>query len=112
MSSALQSTAAPSASPATVTKLTPGRQAGKIKFGNADAFQKALKARVDRYFQFTKRSPRDCPQMYAKTAIILGWFLASYVLLVFVASAWWVAIPLAISLGLSLAAIGFNIQHD
>ena len=85
---------------------------GKIRFGAADAFQKALKRRVERYFSFTGLSPRDAWQMYVKTAVILGWFAASYVLLLLVASTWWMAIPLAVSLGLSVAAIGFNIQHD
>jgi fatty acid desaturase len=33
-------------------------------------------------------------------------------LLVFVAATWWQALPLAIMLGLSMAAIGFNIEHD
>jgi len=50
--------------------------------------------------------------MYFKTATILTWFAATYVLLLFFASAWWMVIPLAILLGLSIAAIGFNIQHD
>ena len=50
--------------------------------------------------------------MYLKTAIILGWLAASYTLLVFFATAWWMALPLVISLGLAMAAVGFNIQHD
>ena len=50
--------------------------------------------------------------MYLKTAVILAWLTASYGLLVFFAGAWWSALPLAISLGLSMAAVGFNIQHD
>jgi linoleoyl-CoA desaturase len=83
-----------------------------LKFARADEFQKTLKRRVDRYFQFTGLSPHDNPRMYLKTAIILTWLASSYVLLVFFASAWWVAIPLAISMGLSMAAVGFNIQHD
>jgi len=83
-----------------------------VKFSGSDNFQKTLKARVERYFQFTGRSQRDCWQMYLKTAIIFCWFIASYVLLVFAANAWWQSVPLAISLGLSMAAIGFNVQHD
>jgi linoleoyl-CoA desaturase len=86
--------------------------ASKLKFSGTDAFQKALKARVDRYFRMTKRSPRDAWQMYLKTAIILSWFALSYALLVFWAPTWWIALPIAASLGLSIAAIGFNIQHD
>jgi linoleoyl-CoA desaturase len=34
------------------------------------------------------------------------------VLLVFVAQAWWQAVPLAVLLGLAMAAVGFNVQHD
>jgi linoleoyl-CoA desaturase len=47
-----------------------------------------------------------------KTAIILSGFATFYVLLVFVAQTWWQALPLAALLGLSIAGIGFNIQHD
>ena len=50
--------------------------------------------------------------MYLKTAIVLSWFAASYVLLVFVVGTWWWALPVAASLGLSMAAVGFNVQHD
>jgi len=50
--------------------------------------------------------------MYLKTAIVLGWFAASYTLLVFSTGTWWSALLLAVSLGLSMAAVGFNIQHD
>ncbi len=85
---------------------------GELKFGAGDRFQKELQRRVDRYFQRTGRRRRDCPRMYLKTAIVVGWLLASYVLLVFVVGTWWLALPLAISLGLSMAALGFNVQHD
>ncbi len=84
----------------------------RIKFDSSNEFQRDLKARVQRYFRMTRRSPRDCPGMYFKTAIIIGWFALSYVLLVFAASTWWQAVPLAVSLGLSIAAIGFNLGHD
>ena len=85
---------------------------GALKFGTEDAFYRELRKRVDEYFKRTGRSQRDCPRMYLKTAIVLTWFAASYALLVFVATTWWLAVPLAISLALSMAAIGFNIQHD
>ncbi len=83
-----------------------------IKFGADNAFYRDLKARVARYLEMTGRSPRDCPQMYVKSLIIFSWAVASYVLLVFVATAWWQALPLVVSLGLAITAIGFNIQHD
>src|SRR4029434_6777776 len=50
--------------------------------------------------------------MYFKTAGILAWFVGAYILLMFVVTAWWLVLPLAIVLGLAMAAIGFHIQHD
>ena len=50
--------------------------------------------------------------MYAKTAIIFATFVAAYCLLVFVATAWWHAVPLSILLALTIVAIGFNVMHD
>jgi linoleoyl-CoA desaturase len=50
--------------------------------------------------------------MYLKTGIILTSFAGFYFLLVFVATSWWQALPLALLLGLSMAEIGFNIEHD
>jgi linoleoyl-CoA desaturase len=84
---------------------------GELKFGATGGFQRVLRQRVDQYFQDTGQRPRDCPRMYLKTALVFAWFVASYTLLVFAAT-WWSALPLVISLGLSLASIGFNIQHD
>jgi linoleoyl-CoA desaturase len=85
---------------------------GPLKFGADDAFHLELRRRVDEYFLSTGKSRRDCPRMYLKTAIVLTWFVSSYTLLVFNVSTWWMAIPAAISLALSMAAIGFNVQHD
>src|SRR5215207_2416705 len=83
-----------------------------IKFNGSDAFIKALRKRVDQYFQTTGKSPRDCPQMYFKTATVLAWFFGAYFLLMFAVHSWWLIVPLAMILGLGMAAIGFNIQHD
>ena len=85
---------------------------GQLKFGANNGFQEELRRRVGSYFQRTGRRQRDCPRMYVKTAIVLGWLLASYLALVVFAERWWLAVPLSISLGLSMAAVGFNIQHD
>lgn len=84
----------------------------KLKFGKSSAFQVELRRRVDEFFQSTGRRQRDCPQMYVKTLILLVSLVGLYWLLVFVAQTWWQALPLAILLGLVMAAIGFNIQHD
>jgi linoleoyl-CoA desaturase len=84
----------------------------KPKFNGSDKFLRELRKRVDGYFEQTGYKRRDCPSMYAKTAIIAAWFAATYLSLMFLATSWWAVIPLAVSLGLSVAAIGFNIQHD
>jgi linoleoyl-CoA desaturase len=82
------------------------------KFTAADQFFRDLKQRVEAYFVQTGKRQRDSGWMYLKSAIILTWAFTSYALLVFVASEWWQAVPLMLSLGLAMAAIGFNIQHD
>jgi linoleoyl-CoA desaturase len=95
---------------------TPPRRGGtsdrKLTFARGNEFQTDLRRRVDEYFQSSGRRQRDCPQMYVKTAILLASLAALYGLLVFVAQAWWSALPLAALLGLVIACIGFNVQHD
>lgn len=83
-----------------------------LKFQNPDTFRRVLRERIDEYFATTGRSPRDCPQMYVKSAIILASCLATYVVLVFVVSSGWLAVPLAVLFGLLLSTAAFNIQHD
>src|SRR6185436_16036942 len=85
---------------------------GTLKFAGDSDFQIEVRQRIDEFFRSTGRRQRDCPQMYAKTAILIISFTTSYALLVFVAQTWWQALPLAIALGLLTAAIGFNVQHD
>jgi linoleoyl-CoA desaturase len=50
--------------------------------------------------------------MAFKTVTILAWLATSYVALVFLATAWWQVVPLAISLALAMAGVGFNVMHD
>jgi linoleoyl-CoA desaturase len=83
-----------------------------LKFGSNNDFQVELRRRVDEFFSTTGRRKRDCPHMYLKTGIIVAIFAASYTSLVFFAQTWWQAVPLAMLLGLSIAGIGFNVQHD
>ncbi|TWT45513.1 Stearoyl-CoA 9-desaturase [Phycisphaerae bacterium RAS1] len=83
-----------------------------LRFQSPDTFRQALRRRVEDYFATTGRRPRDCPRMYAKSAIILTGCTAAYVVLVLLAGVWWLAIPLAVMLGLALASAAFNIQHD
>ena len=87
-------------------------QRKKPTFAKNDGFYAELRKRVDDYFIATGLPQRDCPRMYRKTAVLIGTYVASYVLLVFFATSWWQAIPLAALLGLATAGIGFNVAHD
>jgi len=95
-----------------ISKPNNERECTPLKFSASDRFIRELRRRVDAYFETTGRRRRDCVQMYFKTATILAWFVTAYLLLLFFATTWWTIVPLAIVLGVAIAAIGFNIQHD
>ena len=78
------------------------------RFDGPDDFRCALRQRVDAYFGSTGLRRRDCPSMYVKSIVVLCCLGVSYSLLVFAPVTWWLAIPLTVALGLSLAALGFN----
>ncbi len=82
------------------------------KFAPKDEFRRTLRQRVDAYFKQQGLSPRDCPALYRKSAFLLTSLAVLYLLLVFAPLTWWTGVPLAILMGLNLAAVGFNIQHD
>jgi linoleoyl-CoA desaturase len=85
----------------------------KVTFAkDASGFLIELRRRVEDYFQRTGKAKTDSWQMYLKSVVILTVLVASYVLLVFFAQTWWQAVPLAMLLGLTMALVGFNIQHD
>jgi linoleoyl-CoA desaturase len=75
------------------------------------AFAVELHERIDRYFDERGCSRRDARCMYVKTAVIMLWLAGSYVGLL-LAPNWWVGAALAVSLGLAMAGVGFNVQHD
>lgn len=84
----------------------------RLRYSNDKTFQLALHDRVNDYFSEDGHRRRDLGQWYLKAASILALFAGSYFLLVFVATAWWQAVPLAIVLATATAGIGFNIMHD
>jgi linoleoyl-CoA desaturase len=75
-------------------------------------FARQLEAEVEAYFRTTGQRQRDLPQMYLKTAVMLAWLGGSYTFLVFFASGLPAGILGAVSLGLAMAGVGFNVQHD
>jgi linoleoyl-CoA desaturase len=84
----------------------------RLKFTGDNSFHVAVRRRVEAHLRDTGRRERDCPEMYLKTAILFATFAVSYGLLVFAASEWWQAVPLAVMLALSVVGIGFNVMHD
>jgi linoleoyl-CoA desaturase len=75
-------------------------------------FYRELHRRVDVHFQLTGGAPNGAPGMVPKSLVILAWVTASYGLLLL-----WASTPLegalcSLSLGLAMAGVGFNIQHD
>ena len=64
------------------------------------------------YFDATGLQRRGCARMLVKTATLLMWLAASYLALVFLATTWWQALPLATSVALAMAGVGFCVMHD
>jgi linoleoyl-CoA desaturase len=85
---------------------------GGIKFEGDAGFHAELKRRVHADFRSANLSTHGGPRIWLKSAILLGWFAASYALLVFGVTTWWLAAPVALSLVFAMAGIGFSIQHD
>jgi linoleoyl-CoA desaturase len=81
-------------------------------FAPASSLKDALQSRVDRFFAASGRSRHADLRIYAKAAILMAWFVLSYYLLVFRVTTVWQGLLAAVSLGLAVAGIGFNIQHD
>jgi linoleoyl-CoA desaturase len=75
-------------------------------------FHRALRSRVDAYFECVGRAPDHVPLMRLKSAIIFAWLIGSYLIALLVAQTWWQAALACFSIGLAMAAVGFNIQHD
>jgi len=83
----------------------------KPSFSREKSFQRHLQARVESRLAALGRSRFGGARFYGKAALVLLWAGLSYAGLV-AASRPWRALPFAISLGLALAAIGFNVAHD
>lgn len=75
-------------------------------------FQTEVKRRVEGYFSENKISSAGNRKLYVKTFIILSYFTAVYVALVFYTWPVAVSLLLCLALGVGVAAIGFNIMHD
>ncbi|HET9555145.1 MAG TPA: fatty acid desaturase [Anaeromyxobacteraceae bacterium] len=86
--------------------------APRVTFLPPGPFHAEVRSRVDDYFFTTGRSPRGGWRLAVKGSVLLAWFVASWVGLVLCHPPWWLAVPLAVSLGLAWAGLGFDVMHD
>ncbi len=84
----------------------------KVRFPGSGVFFSELKTRVAAHLAASGKGDHGTAEMHWKTAIILMWLGASYLGLLLWAHTIPQIVALAASLGLAMAGIGFNIQHD
>jgi linoleoyl-CoA desaturase len=75
-------------------------------------FHREVKRRVETYFEKEGISTKASLRMHVKTAVLLFWFVGSYLALLFLATTWWHAMLLSSSLAAAMAGIAFAVQHD
>lgn len=83
-----------------------------LRFTQQSDFRKTLNERVNAYLRDHAIPGRDLPAMYVKTAVALGWWLATYLLLLLGQFPWWVNVILCMVWALAIASVGFNVMHD
>lgn len=90
-----------------------GEGGGKFKFASdTEGFQAEVRRRVLAYFERSGLAQGADARMVVKSVVLLLWFAASYVGLVFAAQTAGQAALLSISLALAMAGISFAVQHD
>lgn len=85
---------------------------GRIEFRSGGPVHTQMRRRVAEYLADPERVRRGQRGLYAKTAVLAAWVVLSWLGLMFASQAWWQTVLLAISLGLALAGLGFNVSHD
>lgn len=91
---------------------TRARPRRRIDFQGGGDFYTELKAAVKEVVDAPGRADSARVRMYAKSAFMVLWAVASWIGLVLLADTWWQAAIGAVSLGFALAGVGFNITHD
>jgi linoleoyl-CoA desaturase len=108
----------PRVAPQTISPVIPIAKQIHLKalpFTKQYGFRKTLNERVDAFVEANHIQTRDIPAMYVKSVVVLLWWAASYGLLLYGGWQQWHGLALAalaLSFGLAVACIGFNIMHD
>ncbi|TAH27456.1 MAG: acyl-CoA desaturase [Cytophagales bacterium] len=85
----------------------------KTTFNNKqNPFFKSLKEKVDCYFKSNNIKPSGNAHLYFKGVILVGLFVASYIVLVFYTPSIFIALLLCVLMGINMGAIGFNVMHE
>lgn len=82
------------------------------RFSSDDGFHAELKRRVHAKLNQDGVEATGGLRMILKTAVILAWFVGSYLMLLLGSSTVLEAILWSVSLALSIAGVGFAVQHD
>ncbi len=80
--------------------------------GRFHGLRRALDDVANAHFEGTKISRRGGVHGALKAAFVVGWFVASYLALVFLVSSWWQAVLVGVSMSAAATAIGFVVVHD
>ncbi len=83
-----------------------------VAFSKQLGFRKVVTERVTTFLQEHKLPVRDAPAMYLKTAIVIAWWVGTYLLLMLGGFPWYINLGLCASFALAMGAVGFNIMHD
>jgi len=83
-----------------------------LRFTQRRNFQKTLNERVNTYLRDNKIPGRDLPAMYIKTAVVLAWWLGTYLLLLLGHFSPLVNVGLCLVWAMAIASVGFNVMHD
>jgi linoleoyl-CoA desaturase len=83
-----------------------------VKFRGPSDFRREVTRRVEAYLADNGLPARDLPAMHRKTAIVVAWWAASYLLILFAGLPWWGNVLLWVSFGMAAAGVGFTVMHD
>lgn len=94
------------------TWLRPAGCNSVLKYSGDPSLQREIRAEAAAYFERTGIQRDGGVPMLLKSLVIVAWVVTTYLLMLFVATAVWHFVLLALSMALSLAGVGFSIQHD
>lgn len=83
-----------------------------LQFTQQHGFRKTLNDRVDAYLRDNHIPARGLPAMYVKTAVVLAWWLGTYLLILLGNFPPLVDLALCIVWAFAIASVGFNVMHD